>query len=117
MAKPDQSSFPEQHAFQPAVMATMAAHVMPSPTSKVLSPVTTSPGAPFMLAATSQQGFVIPEPASLDLLGFCVLGIVAARKLGGGALAGTHGYPRRVAARQAARQSPISSRRKVRSGP
>ncbi len=96
-----------------------------------------------MLAATSQQGLVIPElpeqmpgtpassssastgtgsevipePASLDLLGFCVFGIVAARKLGGRALAGTHGYPRRVAARQAGRQSPISSRRKVRSGP
>ena len=73
-----------------------------------------APRSAGMMAAASQQGLVIPElpeqmpgtpssstsagtgtgsealpePASLDLLGFCVLGIVAARKLGGRAGAG-----------------------------
>jgi len=105
MAKPNQSSLPEQPTFQPAIMANMAPHVVPSPTSTVFSPVATSSGAPVMLAATSQPGMAIPElpeqvpetpapstgastgagstalpePASLDLLGFCVLSIVAAR--------------------------------------
>ena len=114
MAKPDQSTFPEQPAFQPAITAIMAPHVMLSPTSTVFSPVTASPSAPFMLAAMSQPDMAIPdlseqvagtpapstdagtgantgasagagstalpEPASLGLLGFCVLGIVAARE-------------------------------------
>ena len=86
------------------VQASMASHVIPSPTSTVFSPVTTSPGAPVMLAVTSQPGMAIPElheqmpglsgpstgagsttlpePASLGLLGFCVLGVAAAREWG-----------------------------------
>ncbi len=146
MAKPNQSPLPEQLAFQPAAMASMAPLVMPSPTSTVfspVSPVTAVPGAPIMPAVTSQPGMTIPElpeqmpgmlapstgasigtgseaipePASLDLLGFCVLGIVAAREWGRRTAAGTHIYLRRAAARQAGKQSPITSARKVRSGP
>ncbi len=104
MARPDQSSFLEQRTFQPAVMASMAPQVMPSPTSTVFSPATTFPGTLAMLAATSQPGMAlpdfpeqmpgmpapststgaenIPEPASLDLLGFCVFGLVLAREWG-----------------------------------
>ena len=108
MAKPDQSIFSSQPAFQPAIMATMAPHLVLSPTSTVLSPVSTSPGAPVMLTAMSQPDMAIselpeqmpgmpalgteastgagsttlPEPASLDLLGLCVLAIVAAREWG-----------------------------------
>ena len=108
MAKPDQSAFPEQPAFQPVIMASMAPHVVLSPASTVLSPVSTSLGTAAMPAAMSQPDMAIPElpeqmpgtpvsstnasigastgastgagstalpePASLDLLGFCVLG-------------------------------------------
>ena len=107
-ARPDQSAFSEQPAFQPAIMATMAPHVVLSPISTVLSPVSTSSGAPVMLTVMSQPDMAIselpeqmpempalgtgastgagsttlPEPASLDLLGSCVLGIVAARERG-----------------------------------
>ena len=107
-AKPDQSAFSEQPAFQPAIMATMAPHVVLSPISTVLSLVSTSSGAPVMLTVMSQPDMAIselpeqmpempalgtgastgagsttlPEPASLDLLGSCVLGIVAARERG-----------------------------------
>lgn len=143
MAKPSQSPLPEQPAFQPAAMASMAPLVIPSPTSTVFSPVSAVPGAPIMTAVTSQPGMTIPElpeqmpgmlapstgasigtsseaipePASLDLLGFCVLGIVAAREWGRRRVARTHSYLRRAAARQAGRQNPITSARKVRSGP
>ena len=108
MAKPDQSAFSKQPAFQPAVMATMAPPVVLSPTSTALSPVTAFPGAPVMLTAMSQPDMAMselpeqmpempalgtgastgagsttpPEPASLDLLGLCVLAIVAAREWG-----------------------------------
>ncbi len=104
MARLDQSSVLEQESFHPAVMASMAPQVMPSATSTVFSPVIASPGALAMLAATSQPDMAlpdlpeqmpgmlapstgtdleaVPEPASLDLLGFCVLGVVAAREWG-----------------------------------
>ena len=104
MARPYQSSFLEQKTFQPAVMASMAPQVMPSPTSTVFSTATTFPGTLAMLAATSQPGMAlpelpeqmpgllapstgtgaeaIPEPASLGLLGSCALVIVLAREWG-----------------------------------
>ena len=108
MAKPDQSIFPEHSRFQPAIMASVAPHVLLSPTSTVLSPVIASSGVPVMLTAMSQPDMAIPElseqmagtpapstnastgagstalpePASLSLLGFSVLGIVAAREWG-----------------------------------
>ena len=104
MAKPYQSSFLKQKTFQPAVMTSMAPQVMPNPTSTVFSTATTFPGTMAMLATTSQPGMAlpelpkqmpempapstgpgaeaVPEPASLDLLSFCVLGIVLAREWG-----------------------------------
>lgn len=104
MARPFQPSLLEQKTLQPAVMASMAPQVTPSPTSTVFSTATTFPRTLAMLAATSQSGTTlpempeqmpgmlapstgigpeaVPEPASLDLLGICVLGIVLAREWG-----------------------------------
>ena len=104
IARPDQSSFFQQERFQSAVMASMAPQVMPSPTSTVFSTATTFSRTMAMLAAASQPGMAlpelpkqmpgmlapstgtgaeaVPEPASLGLLGSCVLVIVLAREWG-----------------------------------
>ena len=107
VAKPNQSPLPEQPAFQPIVMASKAPRAMLSPASMAFSPDIPSPGTPVVLVPSLQPSAAVPdlpeqvpempalgtdasaasaavpEPASLDLLGLCVLGIVGAREWGG----------------------------------
>ena len=104
VAQLSKSSLPEQPVSQPVVMASMAPRAMLSPASTAFSPDIPSLGTSVMLAPSPQLSVAIPdlpeqvpkmlapstgvsaasmavsEPASFDLLGLCVLGIVGVRE-------------------------------------
>ncbi len=110
MARPNQPFRFEQPASQPVAMASMTPPVIVKPASNAFSPDLSFPETPVTLAAGPQPSVTtpnlleqmpevsasstgrsagsdtgstaVPEPASLALLGFCVVSALAAREWG-----------------------------------